>query len=68
MKTIEQTYKKFSQIEHVLQKSSMYLGTLDNITEKQFIYNNNTIEQKEIIISPALYKIIDELIVCTTNV
>jgi DNA topoisomerase-2 len=63
MKTIEQTYKKYSQIEHVLHKSSMYLGALDVISDKQFIFINNSIQQKEINYSPALYKIIDELIV-----
>jgi len=63
MKSIEETYKKFSQIEHVLQKSSMYLGSLDFLTEKQTIYSKNNIIMKEILYSPALYKIIDELIV-----
>jgi DNA topoisomerase-2 len=62
-KTIEEKYKKLNQIEHILKKSSMYLGSLDFLNEKQFIFNNNLIEQKEISYSPALYKIIDEIIV-----
>ena len=62
-KTIEEKYKKLNQIEHILKKSSMYLGSLDFLNEKQFIFNNNLIEQKEIYYSPALYKIIDEIIV-----
>ena len=62
-KTIEEKYKKLNQIEHILKKSSMYLGSLDFLKEKQFIFNNNLIEQKEISYSPALYKIIDEIIV-----
>ena len=62
-KTIEETYKKMSQKEHILNRGSMYLGTLDFIKEKQFIYINKHIEQLEISYSPALYKIIDELIV-----
>jgi len=62
-KTIEEKYKKLNQIEHILKKTSMYLGSLDFLNEKQFIFNNNLIEQKEISYSPALYKIIDEIIV-----
>ena len=62
-KTIEEKYKKLNQIEHILKKSSMYLGSLDFLNEKQFIFNNKLIEQKEISYSPALYKIIDEIIV-----
>ena len=62
-KTIEEKYKKLNQREHILQKSSMYLGSLDFLNEKQFILNNHIIIQKEISYSPALYKIIDEVIV-----
>ena len=62
-KTIEEKYKKLNQREHILQKSSMYLGSLDFLNEKQFILNNHIIIQKEISYSPALYKIIDEIIV-----
>jgi DNA topoisomerase-2 len=62
-KSIEQTYVKLSPIEHVLKKPGMYVGDLDFRTEKQFIYLNNQIVQKEITWSPGLYKIVDELIV-----
>ena len=61
--TIENKYIKLSPIEHVLKKPGMYIGDLDFRIEKQFIYNKNSIIQKEISWSPGLYKIIDELIV-----
>ena len=57
---IEETYIKLSPIEHILKKPSMYIGDLILANDKQFIYENNNIIQKEIEWSPGLYKIIDE--------
>ena len=62
-KTIEDTYVKLSPIEHVLKKPGMYVGDLDFRLEKQFVYLDNKIIEKEINWSPGLYKIVDELIV-----
>jgi len=62
-KSVEETYKKFSQIEHVLNKPGMYIGSIDNILNKQLIYDNDIIIEKTINYNPGLYKIIDELIV-----
>jgi len=62
-KTIEDTYVKLSPIEHVLKKPGMYVGDLDFRSEKQFVYLDNKIIEKEINWSPGLYKIVDELIV-----
>lgn len=56
-------YKKFTQIEHVLNKPSMYIGGIEFIKSKQFIYDKNKIIEKEIDYNPGLYKICDELIV-----
>lgn len=61
--SIEKTYIKFSPIEHVLKKPGMYVGDLDFRNEKQLIYSNDKVIQKNINWSPGLYKIIDELIV-----
>jgi DNA topoisomerase-2 len=62
-KTIEETYVKLSPIEHVLKKPGMYVGDLDFRLEKQFVYLDQKIIEKEINWSPGLYKIVDELIV-----
>lgn len=63
IKSVEQTYKKYDQREHVLMKPGMYIGSIDFIRSKQLIYENNQIIEKEINYNPGLYKIIDELIV-----
>lgn len=62
-RTIEQTYIKLSPIEHILKKPGMYVGDLDFRYEKQLIFQQNKIIQKEISWSPGLYKLVDELIV-----
>jgi DNA topoisomerase-2 len=56
-------YKKFTQIEHVLNKPGMYIGGTDFFKSNQFIYNDNKIIEKEIDYNPGLFKICDELIV-----
>lgn len=63
MTDLEKSYVKLSPIEHILKKPGMYVGSLDFRTDKQYVSYNNIIEEKEINWSPALYKIIDELIV-----
>jgi DNA topoisomerase-2 len=62
-KSIEETYKKYDQREHVLMKPGMYIGSIDFMQSKQLIFENNQIIEKEISFNPGLYKIIDELIV-----
>ena len=62
-KSIEEKYIKMSPLEHILSKSSMYIGSIDFLNEKQFIYKNNIIVYEDIKYSPGLYKIIDEIIV-----
>jgi len=62
-KSIEETYIKLEPIQHVLLRPSMYLGDINFKIDKQFIYQNNRIIQKEISYNPGLYKIFDEIIV-----
>lgn len=64
---IEKTYVKLSPIEHILKRSGMYLGDIDFKDEKQLIYLDNQIIQKEINFSSGLYKIFDEILVNTID-
>ncbi len=65
MVTIEDTYKKVSQHEHVLLKPGMYIGSIESDTQSMSIYDNETnkIIQKDITYVPGLYKIFDEILV-----
>ena len=65
VKTVEDEYKKFTQHEHVLKRSDTYIGSVENTTESQWIFNDEKkrMEQKAVTYSPGLYKTYDELIV-----
>jgi DNA topoisomerase-2 len=64
-KTVEETYQKLEQREHILQRPDMYVGSVQKTEEKQWIYD----EEKEAMVYktieyvPALYKIFDEILV-----
>ena len=32
-KTVEEKFKKFTQIQHALEKSGMYIGSIENVIE-----------------------------------
>jgi len=57
-------YTKLTQIEHILKRPGMYIGSTDKITEFMDIVDleSNKIINKEIEYSPGLYKIFDEII------
>ena len=56
-------YKKLTQIEHILLKSGMYVGSKDHEVKNMWILENSRIIQKVITYIPALYKIFDEVMV-----
>ncbi|CAJ0836243.1 12715_t:CDS:10, partial [Entrophospora sp. SA101] len=60
-----QTYIKLSPIEHVLKRPDTYVGSVETVTEKQWIYNaeKDKLEYKEINYVPAFLKIFDEILV-----
>ena len=61
----EEKYKKYTQIEHILNRPEMYIGSIQNEEKLLYIYdpNENKINEKLIKYVPGLYKIFDELIV-----
>ena len=58
-------YQKKSDREHILDNPDTYIGSVEQINNKEFIFNQetNTIIQKNINIIPGLYKLFDEGIV-----
>lgn len=56
------TYTKLSQIEHVLKRPGMYIGSIEKEISNMDILHNNKIIEKEIEYSSGLYKIFDEII------
>jgi len=57
-------YKKLSQREHVYELPDSYVGSTEKTTIKTFISKSKgTLEEKEIVFIPALFKIFDEVLV-----
>ncbi len=61
-KTIEETYQKKSQLEHILLRPDTYIGSTEPLETPMFIYDSeqDAIVNKTITYTPGLYKIFDE--------
>jgi DNA topoisomerase-2 len=62
-KTIEEIYKRKSQLEHILLRPDTYIGSVEEEKKEMWIFENEKIVKKEISFVPGLYKIIDEILV-----
>ena len=64
-KTIEQTYQKKTQLEHILLRPDTYIGSTEQITQPMFVLNPETgrIQSRDVTFTPGFYKIFDEIIV-----
>ena len=65
-KTVEETYQKKTQLEHILLRPDSYVGSTESVTQPMFILdtdNEHRIVQREITYTPGFYKIFDEIIV-----
>lgn len=60
---IEEIYQKKSPVEHILLRPDTYVGTLEKITQDQWVCIGKSIQAKECSYIPALYKIFDEILV-----
>ena len=62
-KSIEDTYKKFTQLEHVLQRPGMYIGETKTITGLNWRINQEgNMEEETLTWNPGLYKLFDEIL------
>src|SRR5271154_3272826 len=64
-KTVEDTYQRVDQHEHILIRPDSYIGSVEEDTYKMWIYNEeiNKMVCRNINFVPGLYKIFDEIIV-----
>ncbi len=60
---VSSIYKKLSHTEHVLQLPDTYVGSIERHTESIYVLCDDKIQKKQISYVPALYKIIDEILV-----
>ena len=61
IKTIEETYVKKSQLEHVLHRPGMYIGDIDISSSERWVFSEGKMIRKMLTFSPGLYKIFDEI-------
>ncbi|KAE8670742.1 DNA topoisomerase 2 [Hibiscus syriacus] len=62
-KTIEETYQKKTQLEHILLRPDTYIGSIEQHAQKLWVYENDEMIHREIKYVPGLYKIFDEILV-----
>ena len=63
-KNIEEKYVEMSELQHILHRPSMYVGSTKEESTQMFLYNDNDGKMtfKEVEYMPAMLKIIDEVI------
>ena len=63
-KTIEETYKKLSQREHILHRPNMYIGEIKKTLEEMWVFDKETNKmiKKMVEYSPGFLKIFDEVL------
>ena len=64
-KSIDEQFVKLEHIDHIKELPDTYVGSVEEITEEEFIFNEETflMEKKKLTYIPALLKIYDEIIV-----
>lgn len=61
-KSVEQKYKKLTEIEHVLKRPARYLGATAVSPVHTYVIGKDSVEWREVKYSPAFLKIFDEII------
>lgn len=61
-KKIEEKYRKLTDIEHVLHRPYMYIGSTKAHHGKQHLFDGKAIELKEVIYNPGFIKLFDEIL------
>ena len=56
-KSIEQTYQKLSDVEHILHRPTMYIGTIEKCVSDRWIFSEDKMVKKTLNYSPGFYKI-----------
>jgi DNA topoisomerase-2 len=62
-KSVEQTYQKKTQVEHILLRPDTYVGSVEKQEDQLWVWENDEMVYRSISYVPALYKIFDEILV-----
>lgn len=61
-KSIENQYQKLTDIEHVLLRPFMYIGSISAHTGDQYLYDGERVWNEEVTYNPGFIKLFDEII------
>jgi DNA topoisomerase-2 len=61
-KSIEEKYRKLSDIDHVLARPGMYVGSTKSREEDIFLMVEGRLEKRRVVVNPAFLKIFDEIV------
>ncbi|KAH7306210.1 hypothetical protein KP509_22G002000 [Ceratopteris richardii] len=62
-KTIEETYQKKTQLEHILLRPDTYVGSIEKHSQTLWVYEGQNLVCRNVTYVPGLYKIFDEILV-----
>lgn len=64
VKSIEEKYKSLTEVEHILQRSGMWIGSINKEEKQTFIYDTESDKMvlKNVTYIPAVLKLVDEII------
>eukprot|EP00662_Eupelagonemidae_sp_cell21_P016182 gene16182-16465_t len=64
-KTLEETYQKKTQLEHIILRPDTYIGSCEVQTERIWVWDSANLEMvlRDVTYVPGLYKIFDEILV-----
>lgn len=62
-KTIEETYQKKTQLEHILLRPDTYVGSIEKHSQPLWVYEDGGMVSRTVSFVPGLYKIFDEILV-----
>eukprot|EP00887_Chlorella_sp_A99_P005643 scaffold1.g5643.t1 len=62
-KSIEETYQKLSQLEHILLRPDTYIGSTERQAQTLWVHDGERMVFRSITYAPGLYKIFDEILV-----
>jgi DNA topoisomerase-2 len=61
--SIEKKYRKLDDIDHILSRSGMYVGSIKPHTSKKWLLDGDKFIQRELTFNPAFLKLFDEILV-----
>lgn len=64
-KSVEETFSKLSQLEHILLRPDTYIGSAERVEQTVWVWDDETgaMVNKQVVYPPGLYKIFDEILV-----